>query len=113
MAATFSNREATRMDEQQRSAYAMGRLAALKPKLDARGLVCTLSGAQLAVSERGAGTVLDTITCKPRVIDFDRWWYFDGNGDAVTEADDVTGAALVIATNVRKGTAGAGGVRRG
>jgi hypothetical protein len=100
------------MDEQQRRAYAMGRLAALKPKLDARGLVCALDGAQLTVSERGAGAVLDTITCKPRVTDFDRWWYFDGNGVGITEADDVTGASLVIATNVRKG-AGAGGGRRG
>lgn len=101
------------MDEQQRRAYAMGRLAALKPKLEARGLVCALDDqARLTVSERGAGPVLDTITCKPRVTDMDRWWYFDGQGDAVTEADDVVGAGLVIASNVRRG-AGAGGGRRG
>ncbi|SNR35001.1 hypothetical protein [Actinomadura mexicana] len=112
MAATFSNREATRMDEQQR-AYAMGRLAALKPKLDARGLVCALNGAQLTVSEVGAGPVLDTITCRPRVTDFGRWWYFDRGGNPINEADDVTGAALTIATNVRKRIGAAGGGRRG
>lgn len=100
------------MDEQQRRAYAMGRLAALKPKLDARGLVCALDGDRLTVSERGGDQVLDTIMCRPRVTDFDRWWLFDGQGTAITEAEDVVGAALVIATNVRRGAA-AGGGRRG
>ncbi|WP_067459288.1 hypothetical protein [Actinomadura macra] len=39
-----------------------------------------------------------TITCKPRVTDQDRMWFFDeANGEPIAEAEHIVDAAVIIA----------------
>ncbi|WP_067460042.1 hypothetical protein [Actinomadura macra] len=68
--------------------------------LQGRGFVVELRASPLAIivtrPDDPTGAV-QTITCKPRVIDQDRMWFFNAaNNEAFAEADDITGAAVII-----------------
>jgi len=79
------------------NAYA--RLGALMNRLQGRGLRAELRRDSLTVSDPAgglmAGTIV-TITCRPRVTDCERLWFFDGTGEPIEQADNVIDAAVII-----------------
>lgn len=84
--------------DQQRQA-----LEALQVNLKVRRIETRIGPDSLAVLAPTDGEQVDTITCSPRVIDAERLWFFDCTGEAIAEAHDVTGAAVVIAGNLARG----------
>lgn len=79
------------------------RLTALRENLKARGILTRLDGDSLAVLD-AADQQIDTITCKPWVLDQDALWFFDCEDEPLAEAGDVIGAAVaVLGTLARSG----------
>ena len=78
--------------------HAHARLAALKSHLSGRGILARHDPRSLAILD-DRGVQLDTITCELRGSDGGRMWFANVDG-WLTEADDVTGAGLMIAGDV-------------
>ncbi|QXJ22759.1 hypothetical protein AGRA3207_003815 [Actinomadura graeca] len=91
MAGTFDGTE-------HRHAYP--RLYELMCALQGRRFVTELQASPLAVivtrADDPAGA-RQMVTCKPRVADQDRMWFFDASGEPIAEAEHVTDAAVIIA----------------
>ncbi|QXJ21966.1 hypothetical protein AGRA3207_002884 [Actinomadura graeca] len=81
------------------------------PKL--HDLMGTLQGRRFAVHLRASPLAIivtrpddptdarQTVTCKPRATDQDRMWFYDdANGEPIAEAEDIIGAAVIIAGNL-------------
>ncbi len=73
-------------------------LAALAAMLQGRGIRSEL-GASLEVANSGGAIAQpsDLITCRARAVDGDRLWFFDGEGEPIAPAENVTEAAMHIA----------------
>ncbi|WP_067460453.1 hypothetical protein [Actinomadura macra] len=81
--------------------HAYPKLYALMSTLQVRGFTTDLRARSLTVTRPGdPERSVQTITCRPRVTDADRLWFFDGSGEPIAEAEDITGAAVIIAGNL-------------
>jgi hypothetical protein len=74
-------------------------LAALMSALQGRAVRSEVGCSLEVVSRVSPAPPSDTITCRPRPIDGDRLWFFDGEGEPLAPADHITEAAVVIAAN--------------
>ncbi|WP_433228090.1 hypothetical protein [Actinomadura formosensis] len=77
------------------------RLAALGAHLSARGYQIDFLGTWLKVTNADASgccarRLSDTVTCRARPDDGNRWWYFTSWGEPIAPADQVTDAAVSI-----------------
>ncbi|WP_067470177.1 hypothetical protein [Actinomadura macra] len=84
--------------------HAYPKLYDLMTTLQGRGFAVELRASPLAIivtrPDDPTGAV-QTVTCKPRVIDYDRMWFFDdASNEAFAEADDITGAAVIVSGNL-------------
>jgi len=82
--------------------HVYARLGALMNQLQDHGFRAKLGRDLLTVSNPGgpaAGTTV-TVTCKPWVLDAERLWFFDGSGEPIEQADNVTDAAVIIAAGL-------------
>ncbi|WP_242910904.1 hypothetical protein [Actinomadura terrae] len=75
------------------SQLAYAPLAALGAALQGRGVRSELG----FVLDVATPAVARVVFCRPRVIDGDRLWFFDGGGEPIAPAEQVTEAAMIIA----------------
>ncbi|QXJ20654.1 hypothetical protein AGRA3207_001406 [Actinomadura graeca] len=79
--------------------HAYPRLYELMSALQVRHLDVELRASPLAllVTRRDSGA-RQTVTCKPRVTDHDRMWFFDeASNEPIAEAAHIVDAAVIIA----------------
>ncbi|WP_067464259.1 hypothetical protein [Actinomadura macra] len=84
--------------------HAYPKLYDLMTTLQGRGFAVELRASPLAIivtrPDDPTGAV-QTITCKPRVIDQERMWFLDeANGEPIAEAEDIIGAAVIVSGNL-------------
>jgi hypothetical protein len=71
-------------------------LAALGAHLSARNFVVELAADGLHVANPEAAGLVDTITCRPRVEDGGRPWFWSVSGEPIAEADQIINASVDI-----------------
>ncbi|WP_433469557.1 hypothetical protein [Spirillospora sp. CA-128828] len=81
---------------------AYSHLARLQTALDAKGFETRLGGSSLimiapAIEGESGPRPADTVVCRARDSDGGRMWFWTSWGEPITKAEDLTGAAVIIA----------------
>ncbi|MFA1545393.1 hypothetical protein [Actinomadura chokoriensis] len=83
---------------------ARARLDALRVRLLAVGFGAELAAGELTVIApvSDGPRLSDVVTCRPRLEDDGRLWFFDHRGEPIAEADNVTDAVVHLGGTLRR-----------